>query len=190
MTQTRLMNVLAAAMILAWIAPCAANAEGKMSDLEGEWSGSGMERDTPFESMEKATCQSKIRADQQRMSNEIVCMKQSGARKTMHMQVNLEGTKLTGQVVQSRTLPRQPTQTRKGSVLGVRTGNSADVQIQFPGLMMPAARSRLTVLTPSSYSLRVEAMGAVMMDMTFKRVGPPKETNQEAAANQEATPAQ
>jgi hypothetical protein len=198
MTSTKLIKVLAATIALAWVVPCPAGAEGKMSDLEGEWSGSGTERDTPFESPEKATCQSKVRADQRRMSNEIVCIKQSGARKTMHMQVTLDGTRLSGDLVQTRTLPRQPTQSRKASVLGTRVGNSADVQIQFGGLM-PTARSRLTVHNASSYSLRVEAMGAVMMDMTFKRVGPPKEANQppkeEASqppkeANQEATQAQ
>ena len=77
-----------------------------MGELEGEWSGSGTERDTPFQSMQKTTCQSKIHADQNRMSNEIVCTMQSGVRKTTHTQVTLEGNRLTGSVFQTRTVPR------------------------------------------------------------------------------------
>jgi hypothetical protein len=45
--------------------------------------------------------------------------------------------------------------------------------------MMPTAKSRLTVHDASSYSIRVDAMGVVLMDVKFKRVGAPKETNQE-----------
>jgi hypothetical protein len=179
MTPTRLTHVLAAVTLLAWIIPCPAGAEGKMSELEGEWSGSGTERDTPFQSMQKTTCQSKIHADERRMSNEIVCTMQSGARKTMHTQVTLEGTRLTGSVVQTRTLPSEPMQSRKGTVRGVRTGNSAVTEVQFPGLMMPTAKSHLTVHDASSYSIRVDAMGVVLMDVKFKRVGAPKEANKE-----------
>src|SRR5438874_2176751 len=127
MTSTRLMNVVGAVILLACTFPCTAGAEGKMSELDGEWSGSGTERDTPFQSMQKTTCQSKIRADHRRMSNEIVCTMESGVRKTMHMQVTLEGTRLTGDLVQTRTVPREPIQMRKGSVLGSRIGNSANV---------------------------------------------------------------
>jgi len=178
MTPTRLMNVLGAVVLLAWCVPCPAGAEGSMGELEGEWSGSGTERDTPFQSMQKTTCQSKIHADQNRMSNEIVCTMQSGVRKTMHTQVTLEGNRLTGSVFQTRTVPREPMQSRKGSVRGIRTGNSAETEVQFPGLMMPTARSHLTVHDASSYSIRVEALGAVLMEVKFKRVGAPKEANQ------------
>ena len=148
-----------------------------MGELEGEWSGSGTERDTPFQSMQKTTCHSKIHADQNRMSNEIVCTMQSGVRKTMRTQVTLQGNRLTGSVVQTRTAPREATQSREGSVRGIRTGNSAETEVRFPGLMMPTAKSRLTAHDASSYSIRVDAMGAVLMDVKFKRVGAPKETN-------------
>ncbi|HEY4855615.1 MAG TPA: hypothetical protein VIH98_02935 [Xanthobacteraceae bacterium] len=186
MTPTRLMNILAAVTVLAWIVPGTASAEGNMGALDGEWAGSGTERDTPFQSMQKITCQSKIRADQHHMSNEISCTTQSGVRKTTHTQVTLEGTRLSGSVLQTRTLPSEPMQSRKGTVKGVRTGNSAVTEIQFSGLMMPAAKSHLIVHDASSYSIRVEAMGAVMMDVKFKRVGPPKEANKEATQASQA----
>ena len=180
MTPIRLMNALAAVVLLAWCAPCPAGAESSMGALDGEWSGSGTERDTPFQSMQKISCQSKIHADQNHMSNEIVCTTQSGVRKTTHTQVTLEGNRLTGSVLQTRTVAHEPVQSRKGSVRGVRTGNSSETEVQFPGLMMPTARSHFIVHDASSYSIRVEAMGAVMMDVKFKRVGPPKEANKEA----------
>ena len=186
MTPIRLMNALATGILLAWIVPGTASAEGNMGVLEGEWAGSGAERDTPFQSMQKVTCQSKIRSDERHMSNEISCTTQSGVRKTTHMQVTLEGTRLSGSVVQTRTTPREPMQSRKGTVRGVRTGNSAVTEVQFPGLMMPTAKSHLTVHDASSYSIRVEAMGAVMMDVKFKRVGAPKEANQEATQASQA----
>ena len=169
----KLTKVLAAAVLVASVAPCWAAGEGKMSELEGEWSGSGTDRDRPFQSMQKITCKSKIRADHRNMNNEITCTTQSGARKTTHMKVVLDGTQLTGEVVQTVTNPREAMQQRKGSVSGTRVGNGADVQISFP--MTPTARSRMVVHDASSYSIKVEALGALMMDVTFKRVGPPKE---------------
>ena len=178
-TPIRLRNVLPAIVLLAWIAPCPVGAEGSMGELEGEWSGSGTERDTPFQSMQKTTCHSKIHADQTHMSNEIVCTTASGARKTTHSQVTLEGNRLTGSVSQTRSAPGEPTQSRKGSVRGIRTGNSAETEVQFPGLMMPTAKSHLTVHDASSYSIRVDAMGVILMDVKFKKIGAPKEANKE-----------
>jgi hypothetical protein len=179
MTPKRLRAVLPAIVLLAWMVPCPAGAEGSMGELEGEWSGSGTERDSPFQSMQKTTCHSKIHADQNRMSNEVVCTMQSGVRKTMHTQVTLEGNRLTGSVLQTRTAPREATQSRKGTVRGIRSGNSAETEVQFPGFMMPTAKSRLTVHDASSYSIRVDAMGVMLMDVKFKRVGAPKEANKE-----------
>jgi hypothetical protein len=178
MTPIRLKNVLPAVALLAWMVPCPAGAESNMSAMEGEWTGSGSERDTPFQSMQKISCHSKIHADQTHMSNEIVCTTASGARKTTHSQVTLEGNRLTGSVSQTRSAPGEPTQSRKGAVRGVRTGNSAKTDVKFPGLMMPTATSHMTVHDASSYSMRVEAMGAVMMEVKFKRVGAPKEASQ------------
>jgi len=179
MTPIRWRNVLPAIVLLAWIAPCPAGAEGSMGELEGEWSGSGTERDSPFQSMQKTTCHSKIHADQNRMSNEVVCTMQSGVRKTMHTQITLEGNRLTGSVVQTRTAPREATQSRKGTVRGIRNGNSSETEVQFPGLMMPAAKSYFTVHDASSYSIRVDAMGVILMDVKFKKIGAPKEANKE-----------
>ena len=178
-TPIRLRNVLPAIVLLASIVPCPAGAEGSMGELEGEWSGSGTERDSPFQSMQKTTCHSKIHADQNRMINEVVCTMQSGVRKTMRTQVTLQGNRLTGSVVQTRTAPREATQSREGSVRGIRTGNSSETEVQFPGFMMPTAKSRFTVHDASSYSIRVEAMGVMLMDVKFKRVGAPKEANKE-----------
>jgi hypothetical protein len=177
MIPTKLAKVALAAAVVAWIAPCTAKAEGKLSELEGEWSGSGTDRSTPFESMQKTSCQSKIRSDQHRMSNEIVCVLASGVRKTMHMQAALDGGQIKGELVQTQTRPREATQSRKGLVSGRRTGDAADIQIQFSG-MTPTATVKFVAHNASSYSLRVSALGAQMMDVTFKRVGQPAQAKQ------------
>jgi hypothetical protein len=161
----RLLKVALLAVLAAWIIPRPVQAETKLSELEGEWSGSGTERDSPFASSQKTTCRSKIRSDSQRMSNEIVCSGPSGARKTIQLQITMQGTQISGDLVQT-----QATSKMMGSVSGRRTGDSADMQVQFSGLM-PSATAKFVVINPTTYSLHVSSMGASLMDVTFKKVG-------------------
>jgi hypothetical protein len=169
--------MVAVAAVVVWVAPCAAKAESKLSELEGEWSGSGTDRDTPFESMQKTSCKSKIHSDERRLSNEIVCMTSSEVHKTMHLQIALDGAQIKGDFVQTLTRLRESTQMRKGVVSGRRTGDAADIQIQFGGLT-PTATVKFIVLNPSSYLIRVAALGSQLMDVTFKRIGPPAQASQ------------
>ncbi len=161
----RLLKVGLLAVLVAWIIPRPAGAEMKLSDFEGEWSGDGTDRDLPFASLQKSSCRSKIRSDVHRMSNEIVCSGPSGSRKTIQLQITMQGDQISGDLVQT-----QATGTMKGSVSGRRRGDSADMQIQFPGLM-PSATAKLVVINPSSYTLRVATMGTSLMDVTFKKIG-------------------
>jgi hypothetical protein len=161
----RLLKVGLLAVLVAWIIPRPAGAEMNLSDLEGEWSGGGTDRDSPFASLQKSSCRSKIRSDVHRMSNEIVCSGPSGSRKTIQLQITMQGDQISGDLVQT-----QATGTMKGSVSGRRRGDSADMQIQFSGLM-PSATAKFIVINPSSYTLRVATMGTSMMDVTFKKVG-------------------
>ena len=181
MTLTKLVKIGLAAVLVTWIASCPAGAQINPSEFAGEWSGSGTDRDSPFESMRKTSCRSKIRSDLHRMSNEIVCYGQSGARKTIHLQITVDGNQITGDLVQTNAT--QPPVVRKGSVFGRSTGDSADMQIQFPGLM-PSATAKFIVINPLSYSLRVAAMGAPLMDVTFKKLGQTNQPNQTSQAGQ------
>jgi hypothetical protein len=167
---SKLVQVGLAVFLISWLAPAPAKAESNLAELEGEWSGSGTDRDTPFGSMRKATCQSKIRADVRRMTNEIVCSVGSGIRKTFHLQILLDGSQVSGDVVQTLSVTGEKQKMRKGLILGRRTGDAAELQIKFGGLT-PTANASFKVTNPSSYVLRVAALGAPLMDITFKRVG-------------------
>lgn len=171
MKSSRLVIVGLAAMLAALIAPPRAQAEIKLNELAGEWSGNGTDRDSPLASMQKTSCRSKIQSDPRRVKNEIVCSGDSGARKTIELQIRLDGDNITGELIQTQTTGREPPVVRKGSVSGRRTGDSADMQIQFSGFM-PSAVAKLVIINPSSYSIRVTSMGASLMDVTFKKTGP------------------
>jgi hypothetical protein len=174
------MSIGLVAVLAACIGSRPAGAEMKLTELEGEWSGSGTDRDSPFESIRKTSCRSKIRSDSRRMNNEIVCSGESGSRKTIQLQITMDGDKISGDLVQTQATGREPPATRRGSVSGHRTGDSADMQIQFSGLM-PNAAAKFILINPLSYSLRVTTLGTSLMDVTFKKLGP---------ANQAAQPGQ
>jgi hypothetical protein len=176
MRLTQFANIGVALSLMTWIGSCPASAEIKPSEFAGEWSGSGTDRDSPLESLQKTSCRSKVRSEGNRMSNEIVCSGQSGVRKTIQLQITMNGNQITGDLVQ--TTATQPPTVRKGSVSGHSAGDAADMQINFSGFMMPSGTAKLVVLNQSSYSIKVTAMGASLMDVTFKKVGQPAHASQ------------
>jgi hypothetical protein len=181
MTLTKIATFGIAAVLLTWAAPSQAGAQMKLSEYAGEWSGSGTDRDSPFASMQKTNCRSKIRSDQHRTSIEIICSGPSG-QKTMHIQMALDGDRITGELVQTHSAPQQQPVVRKGSVIGRKSADSAEMQVQFSAFMSGTAK--FTAINPSSYSLKVTAMGASLMDVTFKKVGPANQANQVSQAGQ------
>lgn len=181
MTLTKITRCGFAAVLLTWIASGPAGAEMKLSEYAGEWSGSGTNRDSPFESMYKTSCRSKIRSDQHHMIIEMVCSGPSG-QKTMHIQMAFDGNRITGELVQTHSAPQQQPVVRKGSVTGRKLADSAEMQVQFSAFMSGTAK--FIAINPSSYSLQVTAMGVSLMDVTFKRVVPPNQANQTSQAGQ------
>jgi len=175
MKLSNFVNVGFAIVVMTWIGSCSASAQIKPSEFAGEWSGSGTDRDSLFASPQKTSCRSKIRSEGNRMINEMVCSGPSGVRKTMQLQITVNGNQITGDFVQ--TTGTQPPEVRKGSVSGRSTGDSADIQFNFSG-MMPSASGKLTLLNPSSYSIKMAAMGTSVMDVTFKKAGQPGRTSQ------------
>jgi hypothetical protein len=176
MKPSKLANAGVAMALMTWIGSCPASAQIKPGEFAGEWSGSGTDRDSPFESLQKTSCRSKVRSEGNRMNNEIVCSGQSGVRKTMLLQITVNGNQIAGDLVQ--TTATQPPTVRKGSVSGRSTGDSADMQVNFSGFMMPSGTAKLVVLNQSSYSIKVVAMGTLLMDVTFKKIGQPTHTSQ------------
>jgi hypothetical protein len=175
MKLSNFVNVGFAIVVMIRICSCPAIAQIKPSSLAGEWSGSGTERESLFGPMQKTSCRSKIRSEVNRMNNEMVCSAQSGVRRTMQFQITLNGNQITGDFIS--TTATQPPEVKKGSVSGYSAGESADMQFNFSA-MMPSAAFKLVVLNPSSYSIRMTAMGTSVMDVTFKKIGQPGRTSQ------------
>jgi hypothetical protein len=175
MKLSNFVNLGFAIVVMTCIGSWPASAQIKPSELAGEWSGSGTQRDSLFGSPQKTSCRSKIRSEGNRMINEMVCSGQSGVKRTMQFQITMNGNQVTGDFVS--TTATQPPEVRKGSVSGRSAGDSADMQFNFSG-MMPSAAVKLVVLNPSSYSITMAAMGTSVMDVTFKKIGQPARTSQ------------
>jgi hypothetical protein len=167
-TPARHLRVGMAAVLAAWIVSFPAAAEIKLTELDGEWKGSGTDRDTPLESLQQTSCQSKNRADLRRMSSEIVCSGQAKLHKVIQLTVTVEGNQIVGDLVQTSTTAGGMATVRKGSVSGRRTGDAAVLQVRFPGLT-PNATVNLILNNPSSYSIQAASLGAILMDVTFNR---------------------
>src|SRR5271165_1562889 len=116
MTLARHLRGGLAAVLAAWIVPFPAAAEIKLSELNGEWNGSGTDRDTPLESLQQTSCQSKNRADLRRMNSEIICSGRAKLHKVIQLTVTVEGNQIMGDLVQTSTTAGGVAIVRKGSV--------------------------------------------------------------------------
>jgi hypothetical protein len=172
MTLTKRLTAGIAAFLAAWITPYTAGAEIKLTDLNGEWNGSGTERNSPIESMQQTTCKSSIRTESTRLISDMVCTGQTGLHRASRLTLTLDGNEITGNLDQTTTTlgSNASPMVLKGSVSGRRTGDTAILQIRFPGLM-PNATVTIMLISPSSYSMQATSLGVSMMDVTYNRVG-------------------
>jgi hypothetical protein len=148
-----------------------ANAQMNVTELDGDWQGSGTDRNTPFESPQQITCQSKIRAQTDRMTSDTTCKGRGGLNRTSRLTVTLGGNDITGVLEAStRGSDNEAPRELKGAITGRRAGDTATLQVQFPGLM-PNATMVLKFTSSSSYSVKVTTLGVLMSDVTYTRVG-------------------
>jgi hypothetical protein len=161
-----------AAIAAACITLCTAKAEIKMADLDGDWQGSGTDRNSPLESPQQTTCQNKIRTEADRMTSDTVCKGRAGLNRTTRLAITVSGNDITGVLDQTSTTGsgNDPPNELKGAIAGRRSGNTATLQIRFPGLM-PNATLILKLINLSSYSAKATALGVLMSDVTYNRVG-------------------
>jgi hypothetical protein len=164
---------LIAVVLAAWVTPLSAVAESKLTDLNGEWRGSGTDRDSPFENFQETICRTKIKADESHMNSVMICEGQQGLKKVVRLTVTLDGDKFTGDVDQT-TLTRgdKTPDVDKGTVSGQKIKDTANLQIRFPGLM-PNATVALVLRNPSSYTMHVSSLGSTIMNVTFSKVDKP-----------------
>ena len=165
---------LAAAMLIlsAWGAASGpAGAETKLSDFDGQWQGSGKDRDLPFEAMQQTSCQTTITADLVRMSSTTICNGDAGLDKIIQLAIILSGVEFSGNLMQKTTMrgDDKSVSVLNGSVSGRKTDNTATFQVSFPGFL-PNAAVALRLISPSSYSMQASTLGSTLMDVTFTRV--------------------
>jgi hypothetical protein len=164
---------LAAGMLVLSVfgtAPCSAGAETRLTDFDGQWYGSGQDRDLPFEPMQQTSCQTTNSADLRRLSSLTVCKGDAGLDKVIQLTITLSGETFSGTLTQRSTLRGDDTSVSvlNGSVSGYKTDNTATFQVSFPGLV-PNAIVLLRLISPSSYSMKATTLGSALMDVTFNR---------------------
>jgi hypothetical protein len=147
-----------------------AGAETKLSDFDGQWQGSGQDRDLPFEAMQQTSCQTTINADLRRMSSTTICNGDAGLDKIIQLAITLSGEAFSGNLMQKTTMrgDDKSVSVLNGSVSGHKTDNTATFQISFPGFL-PNATVALRLISPSSYSMQASTLGSTLMDVTFTR---------------------
>jgi hypothetical protein len=162
-----------AIFLAALVTSTSAVAESKLTDLNGEWRGTGTDRDLPIENFQKTICHTKIEADESHMNSVIVCNGQQGLHKVIRLTVTLDGDKFTGSVSHT-TLVRGGTtpEVVKGSVSGQRAKDTINLGIRLPGLL-PNAAVDLVLRNPSSYTMHVSSLGLTTMNVTFNKVEKP-----------------
>ena len=147
-----------------------ARAETKLTDFDGQWQGSGQDRDLPFESMQRTSCQMTINADLRRMNSVTICSGEAGLDKIIQLAITLSGETFSGNLTQKTTMRGDETSVSvlNGSVSGRKTDNTATFQVSFPGLI-PNAEVTLKLISPSSYSMRATTLGSALMEVTFNK---------------------
>ncbi len=175
MSRRRIGHLLTAiaAFLAVWVTPFSAVAETKLTELNGEWRGSGTDRDLPIEFFQKTNCHTKIKADERHMNSVTVCDGQQGLHKVIRLTVTLDGDKFTGSVSQTtKTRGSTSPDVIKGSVLGRRVKDTANFLVRLPGLL-PNSSVILVLLNPSTYTMHVSSLGITMMNVTFSKIDKP-----------------
>lgn len=158
-----------AAVLTGWVAPYSASAEIKLTDFNGIWSGSGTDRNSPWESPQRTSCYTRVQADLHRMSSKTVCNGEAELHKEIELSIMLDGNRISGDLTQRTTVRGSDGSERKGSVLGQKVEDTASYQVRFPGLVPIVATVDLKLLSQSSYSMHVTYLGVIMMDVVFNR---------------------
>jgi hypothetical protein len=169
----RLSECLAAGTLIllaSGIASYPAGAETKLTDFDGQWQGSGKDRDLPFESMQQTSCQTTINADLRRMNSITICNGDAGLDKIIQLTITLSGEVFSGNLTQKTTMrgDDKSVSVLNGSVSGHKTDDTASFQVSFPGLV-PNAAVTLRLISASSYSMQATTLGSTLMDVTFNR---------------------
>jgi hypothetical protein len=157
----------AAVTLTAWVSISLA-AETKLTELNGNWRGTGTDRASPLELAQQTSCRATIHADETRLSDEMICDGQAGLHKVVRLSLTQSGDELTGSLSQTITTQGSNPSTLEGSVSGHRVEDTASLHVRFSGLTPPATVA-LKLNNPSSYSVSATSLGLPLMAVTFHK---------------------
>jgi len=145
-----------------------AAAETKLTDFNGEWRGTGQDRDSALQFLQDTSCKTVIRADLTRMQTEMNCARKSGASKLVQLSVTLAGDQFSGKIMQNTSQPGREDAVINGTIAGKKTDQSANFLVTWQGAT-PNTTVDLKLLSPTSYSMQATALGITVLDVTFNR---------------------
>lgn len=148
------------------------SAETKLPEFNGQWLGSGTDRDTPLATAQPTRCQSRVTADLTHMTSNMECNGSAGLHKRVRMSISFTGNKFTGSTEQISVVrgTGAPPKRRAGAVAGVRTGDKAEFEVRFSGLT-PNAHVVLELTSPTSFAMTISTLGATLTKVDFHRPG-------------------
>jgi hypothetical protein len=143
-------------------------AQTPLPAFNGAWTGSGTDRNAPFQSFQQTQCRTRVTADAVHFTADTLCNGAAGLRKRWQLSVTFNGSSFTGTVVQSSRSDGASPSVLKGAVTGERQGDVANFIARFPGLT-PSAHVALALNSANSFSMTVRALGATLTDIKFQR---------------------
>ena len=162
----RLSAFLPLALALMPIAP--AGAAIPLTELSGQWSGGGTDRDSPMASTQATRCRATVKTDPAHLTSTTTCDGDAGLHKSFHLAVTFQGDRFTGCVEQVSSVRGAAPTRYAGTVTGTRSGDVATFTAHFSGLT-PNASVVLTLTSPTSYSMQVSVLGSTLTNVTLRR---------------------
>jgi hypothetical protein len=143
-------------------------AQTPLPAFNGAWTGSGTDRNAPFQTFQQTQCRTRVTADAIHFAADTLCNGAAGLRKRWQLSVTFNGSNFTGTVVQTSRTEGDSPSVLNGTVTGEREGDVANFIARFPGLT-PNAHVALALSSANSFSMTVRALGATLTDIKFQR---------------------
>jgi hypothetical protein len=145
-----------------------ASAETPLTALNGGWSGSGVDRATPFQTLQPAQCRMQINASATQLNSTSSCDGAGGLKKELKMVVTFAGSDFAGTVQQVSRQSGGEATVYAGQITGQRIGDRAELTAVFPGFT-PNVYVSLELSSRSAMAMKVTTLGATLTDVTYQR---------------------
>ena len=159
-----------AAVLAGCMALTPAGAATRLTEVNGQWLGSGTDRDLPFATSQPTQCRTLVTADLTHMTSDMKCNGKAGLDKRIRLSIAFTGNAFTGTVEQTSVLRgggAKPTR-RAGTVAGTRTNDTLEFEVRFAGLT-PNAHVVLQLTSPTSFAMKTATLGATLTAVEFHR---------------------